>query len=101
MYHYKLSIESGKCHPELCKRECIKYCPLRTFGGAIDIEDISGVSDVLDAINTIPVCLIDIILSYIKPVANINQNKCIHCGICLKKCPFNAIIRSEEKEFGR
>lgn len=26
-----------------------------------------------------------------KPVPKINQEKCIKCGVCAGKCPFNAI----------
>ena len=66
-----------RCHPKKCQLECIKFCP-RVRGGekTIVIEE-KG-----------------------KPV--ISEELCVGCGICIHKCPFEAIkiigLPSELKE---
>ncbi len=55
-----------RCQPKRCSQECIRYCPpVRTGVEAIAMGD-SG-----------------------KPV--IAENLCVGCGICVHKCPFEAI----------
>ncbi len=56
------------CKPDKCSTECISYCPIDRSGGkAIELAEIvKG-----------------------KPV--IYEETCIGCGICVKKCPFEAI----------
>jgi ATP-binding cassette subfamily E protein 1 len=54
------------CQPKRCNLECIKYCPkVRTGVQVITIEDKS------------------------KP--EITEELCVGCGICVHKCPFEAI----------
>ena len=54
------------CQPKKCNTECIKYCPkVRTGVEAITMGD-SG-----------------------KPA--ISEELCAGCGICINKCPFEAI----------
>lgn len=56
------------CKPDKCNHECISFCPINRSGSkAIELSEIvKG-----------------------KPV--IYEETCIGCGICIKKCPFEAI----------
>jgi ATP-binding cassette subfamily E protein 1 len=56
------------CKPDKCNLECIRFCPINRSGSkAIELsESVKG-----------------------KPV--IYEETCIGCGICIKKCPFDAI----------
>ena len=56
------------CKPDQCSLECIRFCPINRSGSkAIELSDIvKG-----------------------KPV--IYEETCIGCGICIKKCPYQAI----------
>ncbi|MCY0883782.1 MAG: ribosome biogenesis/translation initiation ATPase RLI [Acidianus infernus] len=56
------------CKPDKCNLECIKFCPINRSGSkAIELSEIvKG-----------------------KPV--IYEETCIGCGICVKKCPYEAI----------
>ncbi len=57
-------VDKERCQPKKCSQECYKYCPVvRTGGEAIVIEEKAVISEEL----------------------------CQGCGICVKKCPFNAI----------
>ena len=55
-----------RCHPKECQWECAEYCPINRMGQECIVEGISG-----------------------KPV--ISETLCIGCGICIHKCPFDAI----------
>lgn len=58
-------IHKEKCRPEICNRECKKYCP---------VEKKEKDS-----------CIV------IEGKAQIDENTCVGCGICQKRCPFDAI----------
>ena len=58
-------INKEKCKPEICNKECKKYCPVERK------EQDS--------------CII------VSDKAQIDEHTCIGCGICQKKCPFEAI----------
>jgi ATP-binding cassette subfamily E protein 1 len=58
-------LDSDKCRPKRCGRQCYRFCPMvRSRVEAIRFEDD-------------------------KPL--IVESLCSGCGICVKKCPFNAV----------
>jgi len=67
MTHRVAVLDKEICQPKKCGLECIKYCPVNKMG-----------SD----------C---IILSEESGKAQIDENICNGCGICVKVCPFDAI----------
>ncbi len=57
-------VDKDRCQPKKCGQECRKYCPrVRTGDETVIIED----------------------------KAIISEKMCVGCGICVKKCPLNAI----------
>ncbi|XP_065201954.1 protein Pixie [Planococcus citri] len=60
-------VNSDKCKPKRCRQECKKYCPVVRMG-KLCIE-----------------------VSPTVKIAAISEELCIGCGICVKKCPFEAI----------
>ncbi len=58
-------IHKEKCKPNLCAHECKKYCPVekKEKDSCVVIEN----------------------------KARIDENTCVGCGICVKRCPFDAI----------
>lgn len=60
-------LEKDKCHPKKCNHECQYYCPpVRSGTPTIEFPNPNG-----------------------QPL--ISEPLCIGCGICPKRCPFNAI----------
>ncbi|GJQ13954.1 hypothetical protein GpartN1_g5745.t1 [Galdieria partita] len=60
-------VSEDKCKPKRCQQECKKSCPVNRMGKlCIDVTPKSK-------------------------VAYISEELCIGCGICVKKCPFDAI----------
>ncbi|TKA24963.1 Translation initiation factor RLI1 [Salinomyces thailandicus] len=60
-------VNSDKCKPKKCRQECKKSCPVvRTGKLCIEVDPTSK-------------------------IAFISERLCIGCGICPKKCPFDAI----------
>lgn len=60
-------VNNDRCKPKKCRQECKKSCPVVRMG-KLCIE-VSGDSK----------------------IAYISEELCIGCGICVKKCPFEAI----------
>jgi len=60
-------VSTDKCKPKKCKQECKKSCPVVRMG-KLCIE-VSGSSK----------------------SASLSEELCIGCGICVRKCPFEAI----------
>ena len=60
-------VNEDKCKPKKCRQECKKSCPVVRMGKlCIEVDPKS-------------------------PIAFISETLCIGCGICPKKCPFDAI----------
>jgi ATP-binding cassette, sub-family E, member 1 len=59
---------ADRCQPKLCQQECIRFCP-PVRSGVVDTIKMSPETN--------------------KPV--ISEELCIGCGICVNKCPFDAI----------
>jgi ATP-binding cassette subfamily E protein 1 len=61
------SVEKDLCNPRKCQLECVRFCPInRTGKKAIEVP-----ADINKAL--------------------IYEEVCVGCGICVKKCPFQAI----------
>ena len=58
-------VHKDKCKPEICGHECKKYCPVEKKEADSCVE--------------------------IKGKCNIDENTCVGCAICVKRCPFGAI----------
>lgn len=59
-------VHKERCHSRKCGHECISYCPrVRTGDETIKIGD--------------------------NGIALISEELCVGCGICIKKCPFEAL----------
>jgi len=60
-------VEKDRCKPRKCGSECLKYCPRVRSGDETVVMDEDG-----------------------KPI--ISEELCVGCGICIKKCPSQAIM---------
>uniref|UniRef100_A0A1A9WTH8 ATP-binding cassette sub-family E member 1 n=1 Tax=Glossina brevipalpis TaxID=37001 RepID=A0A1A9WTH8_9MUSC len=60
-------VNDDKCKPKRCRQECKKSCPVVRMG-KLCIE-----------------------VSPSSKIASLSEELCIGCGICVKKCPFEAI----------
>lgn len=60
-------VSEERCKPKKCKQECRTYCPVNKIG-KLCVE-----------------------VTPTTKIAFISEELCIGCGICVKKCPFDAI----------
>ncbi|MDI9395847.1 MAG: ribosome biogenesis/translation initiation ATPase RLI [Euryarchaeota archaeon] len=60
-------LNKDRCQPRRCSKECEKYCPRVRTGDETIVFEADG-----------------------KPV--ISEELCVGCGICINKCPFDAIM---------
>lgn len=67
MTHRVAVLDSDICQPRKCGLECIKYCPVNKSGADC------------------------IVLNEGEKKAQIDEDLCNGCGICVKVCPFDAI----------
>ncbi|HEY6405184.1 MAG TPA: 4Fe-4S binding protein, partial [Nitrososphaeraceae archaeon] len=66
--HRVAVLDEDLCQPRKCSLECIVYCPVNKTGGeCITQRETDG-------------------------KAVISEDLCTGCGICVKKCPFDAIV---------
>lgn len=60
-------VNPDKCKPKKCAQECKRNCPVNRMGKlCVEVEKSSKIS-------------------------SISESLCVGCGICVKKCPFEAI----------
>lgn len=68
-------IDSDKCKPTKCKKECTRYCPPNQQGKECIVIDYDNKGSANEK----------------KKIAIVNEELCISCGACVKKCPFEAV----------
>ncbi|HXV45528.1 MAG TPA: ribosome biogenesis/translation initiation ATPase RLI [Nitrososphaera sp.] len=66
--HRVAVLDEELCQPRKCGLECIIYCPVNKTGGACIVQRPEDKKAV------------------------ISEDLCTGCGICIKKCPFDAIV---------
>ncbi len=67
MTHRVAVLDQDLCQPQKCGLECIKYCPVNKSGAEC------------------------VVINEESKKAQIDENICNGCGICVKVCPFDAI----------
>ena len=69
-------VSTDKCKPKKCRQECKRSCPVVRMGPGATGQ-VTG-----------KLC---IEVSPSSKIAQISEELCIGCGICVKKCPFEAV----------
>ena len=77
-------VSTDKCKPKRCRQECKKSCPVVRMG-KLCIEVTPN-----DKYVTLSLSASLHFLSLFR-IASISEELCIGCGICVKKCPFEAV----------
>ncbi len=80
-------IDPEKCKPWECQLQCIKVCPVnRTGQECVKLVDrtFQNKQDNIEELQTEDG-------KKKKQISNIDEELCIGCGLCVKKCPFKAI----------
>lgn len=76
-------IHKEKCKPMVCGHECKKYCPVekKEADSCVTIGAISSGASSKEGTN----------VQSSSGKARIDENTCVGCAICVKRCPFGAI----------
>lgn len=81
-------VKEDKCKPKKCRQECKRQCPVVKLGklciGMCSIPFISFIQPHISILKIVEV-------APNSKIAFISEELCIGCGICIKKCPFEAI----------
>ena len=92
-------VSEDKCKPKKCKQECKKTCPVVRMGKlCIEVDSISkarhmSLKRVADPsfVFGSSKCTKNTPFINAPQIAKLSETLCIGCGICVKKCPFEAI----------
>jgi ATP-binding cassette subfamily E protein 1 len=83
-------VNQDKCKPKKCRQECKRNCPVVRMGiDSFLIKSMDGIFVIFLQISTLGKLCIEVTPE--SKVALINEQLCIGCGLCVKKCPYGAI----------